>query len=151
MSYFILARTTDKRIGDMNNKCSVFRAVYSSVIHPYRAYFFTAFVGNSFPPVVKGGGQNLLQPLAHGKPVLFGPKTATIRSEVTLATQAGVGFEVRNAEELAQIGIRLLSNIGEREEISTKARNLIRLHRGVSHRYAEAVVASARSVIGERT
>ncbi|MFX8848739.1 hypothetical protein ABTM68_21080, partial [Acinetobacter baumannii] len=35
------------------------------------------FVGNSIPPVVDGGGQNLLQPLAHGKPVLFGPYTAT--------------------------------------------------------------------------
>ena len=35
-----------------------------------------AFVGNSFAPVNKGGGQNLLQPLAHGKPVLFGPKNS---------------------------------------------------------------------------
>src|SRR5437764_11134748 len=51
-----------------------------------------AFVGNSFEPVVKGGGQNLLQPLAHGKPVFFGPRHATIRSEVSLVTEAGVGF-----------------------------------------------------------
>ena len=100
-----------------------------------------AFVGNSFDPVVKGGGQNLLQPLAHGKAVLFGPRTATIRSEVALTTEAGVGFEVENGDKLAEFGLRLLRDEGLRHEIEVHALDLIAANRGVSARYAEAVAA----------
>jgi len=98
-----------------------------------------AFVGNSFEPVVKGGGQNLLQPLAHGKPVFFGPKTATIRSEVQLAAQSGVGFEVQSAADLARQGLNLLRNDALRAEIEGRATTLIASQRGISRRYAEAV------------
>ena len=104
-----------------------------------------AFVGNSFGPVVKGGGQNLLQPLAHGKPVFFGPKTATIRSEVALSTEAGVGFQVENAEQLAEKGLRLLANEREREGVGRRARDLVLSQRGVSRRYAQAVAELAQS------
>ena len=104
-----------------------------------------AFVGNSFSPVNKGGGQNLLQPLAHGKPVLFGPLTATIRSEVALAIEAGVGFEVADGAALAHQGLRLLMDPDLRCEIERKALALISANRGVSARYAEAVVKMADS------
>ncbi len=110
-----------------------------------------AFVGNSFPPVVNGGGQNLLQPLAHGKPVCFGPYTATIRSETALSMQAGVGLEVQNAEELAAWGERLLADETERASIGRQARELIVLQRGVSLRYAQEVAAMARSASGLQT
>lgn len=109
-----------------------------------------AFVGNSLPPVVNGGGQNLLQPLAHGKPVAFGPETATIRSEVALATQAGVGFEIRDAADLADWGQRLLANEPERLRIGQSARSLIESQRGVSLRYAQEVAAMARYGVGAR-
>lgn len=98
-----------------------------------------AFVGNSFEPVVKGGGQNLLQPLAHGKPVLFGPRTATIRSEVALSTGAGVGFQVADGDALAEVGIGLLEDERLRGRIQEKALSLIEANRGVSARYAEAI------------
>jgi len=102
-----------------------------------------AFVGNSFSPVNKGGGQNLLQPLAHGKPVLFGPLTATIRAEVALAIEAGVGFEVADGAALAQQGLRLLTDPDLRCEIEQRAIALISANQGVSARYAEAVVEMA--------
>ena len=103
-----------------------------------------AFVGNSWPPVVNGGGQNLVQPLAHGKPVFFGPKTATVRSEVALATEAGVGFEVESAADLARIALGLLQDVPRLEEINRVARALIASQRGVSRRYAEQVAALVR-------
>ena len=109
-----------------------------------------AFVGNSFPPTVNGGGQNLVQPLAHGKPVFFGPETATIRSEVDLAVAAGVGFEVRSAEELAERGRRLLENDAERAIIGQNARALIMAQQGVSRRYAQTVADLAGSFRGEQ-
>jgi 3-deoxy-D-manno-octulosonic-acid transferase len=102
-----------------------------------------AFVGNSFPPVVKGGGQNLLQPLAHGKPVLFGPYTASIRSEVALAKEAGVGFQVADGAELAEAGLRLLLDEAARRAIEARALNLIAANRGVSAKYAAAVAEAA--------
>lgn len=105
------------------------------------------FVGNSFAPVNKGGGQNLLQPLAHGKPVMFGPLTATIRSEVALSTEAGVGFEVADADALAEQGLRLLSDPDLRCEIEQRALALIAANRGVSARYAEAVAELADQTV----
>jgi 3-deoxy-D-manno-octulosonic-acid transferase len=104
-----------------------------------------AFVGNSLPPVVKGGGQNLLQPLAHGKPVLFGPYIATIRSEAALALQTGVGFQIADGEALAQEGLRLLRDDLARREIEEQALALIAAQRGVSARYAEVVAALAQA------
>jgi 3-deoxy-D-manno-octulosonic-acid transferase len=102
-----------------------------------------AFVGNSFPPVVKGGGQNLLQPLAHGKPVFVGPLTASIRSELALAGAAGVAFVVANGAELAREAAKLLRSRPQRQEIAAHAVALIAANRGVSTRYAEAIARLA--------
>ncbi len=104
-----------------------------------------AFVGNSFEPVVKGGGQNLLQPLAHGKPVLFGPRTATIRSEVALATETGVGFRVNDAHEMAAKGSALIADSGWRADIAVRSQDLIATNRGASKRYAVAIAGLMRS------
>lgn len=98
-----------------------------------------AFVGNSFAPVVKGGGQNILQPLAHGKPVLFGPLTATIRSETALALGAGIGFRVADGAELATRGLELLHDATRLQHLSETARALVAANRGVSARYAQAI------------
>jgi 3-deoxy-D-manno-octulosonic-acid transferase len=103
-----------------------------------------AFVGNSFDPVVKGGGQNLLQPLAHGKPVLFGPRIATIRSEAELVLEAGVGFQVANGAELAEKAARLLGDNDLVMCIQTDALALIAGNRGVSARYAGNVAEACR-------
>ena len=98
------------------------------------------FVGNSFPPVVKGGGQNLLQPLANGKPVFVGPLTGTIRSELAVAIAEGVAFQCQDQAELIS-GISLfLRDPQSLKEISVKALNLMARNRGVSAKYADAVV-----------
>lgn len=102
-----------------------------------------AFVGNTFGPVVNGGGQNLLQPLAHGKPTLFGPHIATIRSEAALALEAGVGFQAADAEEFARLGASLLQDSGRRAEIVTRAQELVASNRGAAMRYADAVAELA--------
>jgi 3-deoxy-D-manno-octulosonic-acid transferase len=99
------------------------------------------FVGNSFPPVVDGGGQNIVQPLAHGKPVIVGPYTATCRAEVTLATEARVAFRVMDEEELVEVGARLLNDPAARTAIEMRALELVRTNRGVSRRYAEAIAS----------
>ena len=104
-----------------------------------------AFVGNSFDPVVKGGGQNLIQPLAHGKPALFGPRHATIRSEVALVLDAGVGFEVKDGKSLAEEGIRLLEGEDYLNQIERKALALVEANRGVSKKYAALAIETLHS------
>lgn len=103
-----------------------------------------AFIGNTFPPVVQGGGQNLLQPLAHGIPVLIGPKIATIRAEVAMGLEAGVVYPVTSAETMAEAGIQLLKDGLKREEIKKKALHLISVQQGASGRYACAVAELMR-------
>lgn len=95
-----------------------------------------AVVGGAFAPL---GGQNLFQPLAHGKPVFFGPHTHNFRDIAQLAKEAGVGFEVHTAGELAEGILRLLRDEHARQEIATRARELIARHQGAARRCAQYV------------
>jgi 3-deoxy-D-manno-octulosonic-acid transferase len=95
-----------------------------------------AVVGGAFAPL---GGQNLFQPLAHGKPVFFGPHTHNFRDIALLAKEAGVGFEVRTAEELAEGILRLLRDEPARRQIERNARELIARHQGAARRCAQHV------------
>jgi 3-deoxy-D-manno-octulosonic-acid transferase len=93
-------------------------------------------VGGAFAPL---GGQNLFQPLAHGKPVFFGPHTHNFRDIAHLAKAAGVGFEVQTAEQLADGILRLLHDPKLREQIAQQASELIQKHQGAAQRCAEIV------------
>ncbi|MCS7065049.1 MAG: hypothetical protein NZL85_02105, partial [Fimbriimonadales bacterium] len=107
-----------------------------------------AVVGGAFAPL---GGQNLFQPLAHGKPVFFGPHTHNFRDIAHLAKEAGVGFEVRTASELAEGILRLLHDEKARQEIEARARELIARHQGAARRCAQHVkqwVERARNAYG---
>ena len=103
------------------------------------------YIGNTFPPVVQGGGQNLIQPLAHGKPVIVGPYTASCRSEVAMAREVGVCFQVGSRAELVREAQRLLADAGLRAQIEVRARALVERNRGVARRYAMAVAELARA------
>jgi 3-deoxy-D-manno-octulosonic-acid transferase len=96
-----------------------------------------AIVGGAFAPL---GGQNLFQPLAHGKPVFFGPHTHNFRDIAQLAKAAGVGFEVQSAEQLAEGVLRLLHDPKLREQIARQASELIQKHQGASERCVAQVV-----------
>jgi 3-deoxy-D-manno-octulosonic-acid transferase len=98
-----------------------------------------AFIGNSIVP--PGGGQNLLQPLAQGKGVLFGPYMNNFRDAVTLAVQAGVGFAVEDPQDLATRVTRALTDESWRTAIAQQALDLVERNRGASRRYAEALKA----------
>ncbi|MEZ6004479.1 MAG: 3-deoxy-D-manno-octulosonic acid transferase [Planctomycetota bacterium] len=58
------------------------------------------FVGGSLVP---HGGQNMLEPAAAGKPVLYGPHTGNFRQETALLEEAGAARRVADAEELARV------------------------------------------------
>lgn len=97
-----------------------------------------AFVGNSLVP--PGGGQNPLQPLAQGKPVLFGPHMSNFRDVASTALDSGVAFQVASSEELADRVAQLLGDTAVRADIAQRAIALIRRHRGAARRCADTIL-----------
>jgi len=96
-----------------------------------------AFLGNSLLP--PGGGQNLLQPLAQGKPALYGKYMSNFRDIAALAEAEGVGFPVADAEELADRLVALIRDPARRAALAERAVALVAANRGAAARYAEAI------------
>jgi 3-deoxy-D-manno-octulosonic-acid transferase len=103
-----------------------------------------AFLGNSLIP--PGGGQNLLQALAQGKPVLYGKYTSNFRDVVAMAEAAGVGWCVQNAEELARSVVSLIRDREMLATIAERAWQLVQIHRGAASRYAQAMAELMQSL-----
>jgi len=83
-----------------------------------------AFVGGT----IHGPGHNVIEPLEWGVPVSFGPGAAgldkpTVEQQVCI--EAGVGFRVRNAQELATCWLRILQEDGWREELRKRAQRIL--------------------------
>ena len=100
-----------------------------------------AFVGGTLVPI---GGHDLLQPVAHGLPVFFGPHTFNLPEVTEALLDAGVGFRVRDADELAAGIGALLRNQQSREEIRRAAAAFLNKHRGASARCVSAVAGLLR-------
>src|SRR5712692_7529372 len=93
------------------------------------------FVGGSF---TRRGGQNILEPAACGKPVLFGPRMENFQDSVQVLVGRG-GLQVRDAAALQRI---LRDLLGRPEEILTLgqlAREAVSAVRGASARNARLI------------
>jgi len=94
-------------------------------------------VGGSF---VRWGGHNMLQPMAQGKPVIFGPHTHNFRDIVSIALAAEAAIQVPSHQELAGAVARILSSEAERQLLSARALRVVQENRGASARTAERLV-----------
>jgi 3-deoxy-D-manno-octulosonic-acid transferase len=90
-----------------------------------------AFVGGSLVP---RGGQNLIEPAARGVPVLFGPHTENFAAVAQALLEAGAGFRVSGADDLASTWSLLLADTDRRQRAGNAARALIEAHRGATAR-----------------
>jgi 3-deoxy-D-manno-octulosonic-acid transferase len=97
----------------------------------YYAASDLAFVGGSLLPL---GGQNLIEPLAVGTPVVIGPHTFNFSDAAQGAVSAGAARRVGNADELLAEVARLLSNPIELAAMGERARNFHAAHRGAADR-----------------
>jgi 3-deoxy-D-manno-octulosonic-acid transferase len=91
------------------------------------------FVGGSF---VTRGGQNVLEPAAQGKPVLFGPHMENFKDSVQVLQGRG-GLQVSSPEQLARVADELLSRPDQIEELGRLARASVGAIRGASARNVE--------------
>jgi len=101
------------------------------------------FVGGTLVPV---GGHNLLEPVAAGRPVLFGRHTENCADMAELVLQAGVGFQVADSGELAERFLRITRDPQLREAVAERGVRLIQRQRGASQRCA----AAARGLLGPK-
>lgn len=87
------------------------------------------------------GGQNLIQPLAHGVPVLHGPHMQNFRDSSSMALEAGASLECSDAAELAKNLTELKLDSQRRITMGENAKALVHSQIGASERYADAIVA----------
>ncbi len=104
-------------------------------------------LGRSFQPL---GGSNVLEPMAQGKPTIFGPHMENFRDIAELARRARVAFQVADGDELHRELQRLLSRPEELEWIAEAARAVIAENQGASRQCAEASMAALEQEAGPR-
>ena len=97
----------------------------------------SAFVGGSLVPV---GGHNLLEPLAAGVPVLFGPHTEHVAEIAAALIRAGAGVRVGDASALSEAWTRLARRPEERLRLVSAGSRVLLSHRGALGRATDLVL-----------
>jgi 3-deoxy-D-manno-octulosonic-acid transferase len=100
-----------------------------------------AVIGGSFLPL---GGQNLIEALAAGVPVIVGPSMFNFAEATRLALEAGAAVQVADARS-AMVQVReLLSNSEKREQMAAAGKALCAAHRGATQKHLEVLMALRR-------
>lgn len=92
------------------------------------------FMGGSLVPK---GGQNILEPAAWGKTVIFGPSMEDFRDAREILLKSGAGIEVHEKEELAGEIRRILAQPSTAAELGAKGRQEVLRNTGSALRNAE--------------
>lgn len=95
-----------------------------------------AFVGGSLIP---HGGQNMLEPAALGRAVIFGPHTDNFRRDVELLLDADAAVRVEDRSEFVGALQRLLQDPDQRAAYGARARCVIEQNQGATARTFELV------------
>jgi 3-deoxy-D-manno-octulosonic-acid transferase len=99
-------------------------------------------VGGGFDTL---GGQNIIQPLALGKPVLHGPNMFNFREVAAQSVEAGASRVCATQEELESALRELLGSAEKRADMGRAASDLVQKNLGASARYAEVITESLKS------
>ena len=107
----------------------------------YYAACDVAVIGGSFMPL---GGQNLIEALAAGAPVVLGPSMFNFAEATRLALEAGAAVQTTDAKAAVREAIQLLSSPGKRAAMRDAGSKLCEAHRGATRRHLEVVTALVR-------
>jgi 3-deoxy-D-manno-octulosonic-acid transferase len=103
------------------------------------AFYFAAadvaVIGGSFAPL---GGQNLIEALAVGTPVVAGPSMFNFAEATRLAVKAGAAVQAPDAAAAIGLSLSLLADTDKRERMSAAGRALCEAHRGATERHLRA-------------
>jgi 3-deoxy-D-manno-octulosonic-acid transferase len=102
----------------------------------YYASADVAFVGGSLLPL---GGQNLLEPIAVGTPVLIGVHTFNFTEIANAACDCGAARRVPSADELVAALVELLNHPDEQRQMRDNGHAFLEQHRGATERLMNAI------------
>jgi 3-deoxy-D-manno-octulosonic-acid transferase len=112
------------------------------------AFYFAAsdvaVIGGSFVPL---GGQNLIEAVAAGTPVITGPSMFNFAEATRLAVAAGAAIQVSDAQQAFREAGALLGDAARRSAMSEAGKKFCEQHRGATERHLALclqLVASGR-------
>jgi len=94
------------------------------------------FVGKT---LTAHGGQNPVEPIAAGRPVIFGPNMENFATLVRSLVQRRGAIQVANETELRENVARLLRDEPARRRLVENGRDVLRRHEGATSRTAELI------------
>lgn len=97
-----------------------------------------AVIGGSFRPF---GGQNLIEAIASGAPVVIGPSVYNFAEATRLAADAGAAVRVDDAAGAIAEALRLLADPQKREQMRKAGLGFCARHRGAAVRHLETIRA----------
>jgi 3-deoxy-D-manno-octulosonic-acid transferase len=100
-----------------------------------------AVIGGSLLPL---GGQNLIEALAAGVPVIVGPSMFNFAEATRLALEAGAAVQVADAQAALLQVKELLSNPQKRQHMAAAGKTLCAAHRGATQKHLEVLMALRR-------
>ncbi len=98
----------------------------------YYAACDVALIGGSFMPL---GGQNLIEALAAGAPVVLGPSMFNFAEATRLALAAGAAVQANDAAGAVREALELLADARRRAQMAQAGRELCASHRGATERH----------------
>jgi 3-deoxy-D-manno-octulosonic-acid transferase len=97
----------------------------------YAALAQATLMGGSFEPL---GGQNLIEPLAYGSPVVVGPYTFNFAQATEEAVLAGVAVRVSDWDSGIDAALALTQQSAQQAETSQRCRTFVQSHAGAVQR-----------------
>lgn len=89
------------------------------------------FVGGS---LIKHGGHNVLEPAAHGKPILVGPSMSNFKDSFALLKKSGACIQVEDEKGLTEEILKILADDELRQKMGEGSLQVIRENRGAAVR-----------------
>lgn len=94
------------------------------------------FVGGS---LVALGGHNILEPAAHGKPIIYGPHMSNFAEISATFLHHQAAIQVADAAEFVAVAARLMGDPVERARLGAAARALVEANRGAKPKTLAAI------------